>query len=266
MTVSADAAPITVRDVRGLAELEACERLYARVMGLRPGDGSINPRLLIALQENSGLVLGAFAAAGADPVGFTYSFLARDEDGALYQYSQLAVVADEAQGRGVGRALKLAQRAATLARGISTIRLAYDPLRARNGHFNLDVLGAVADRFVPDMYGERGFGADGEDRTDRLIVRWDLAAEPAAHHRFGAPPVGADRSPGAAYEAGAHRFVTVPAQWQRWRGAAGAGAGDRVRHAVREAMSAALADGLVAASCVAVDDDLAVYRFVPHPS
>ncbi|WP_392970909.1 hypothetical protein [Streptomyces sp. LN245] len=172
-------SPLVVRDVDGPLEMADCVALYERVMGLRPADGSLNPRLLTALQDNSGLVVGAYL--GEALVGFTYSFLAREpgadgQDPRLYQYSQLAVVAHERQGLGIGRLLKLGQRDRCLAEGTTLIRWAYDPMQTRNAHFNLDVLGAVVDAFKPAMYGASGFGAATGESTDRFIVSWHLAA------------------------------------------------------------------------------------------
>lgn len=60
--------------------MAACIGLYTEVMGLRPSDGGLNPRLLTALQSNGGIVVAAYESDGdpARPVGFAYSFLARE--------------------------------------------------------------------------------------------------------------------------------------------------------------------------------------------
>lgn len=60
--------------------MAACIGLYAEVMGLRPSDGGLNPRLLTALQSNGGIVVAAYEGDGdpTRPVGFAYSFLARE--------------------------------------------------------------------------------------------------------------------------------------------------------------------------------------------
>jgi predicted GNAT superfamily acetyltransferase len=56
----------------------------------------------------------------------------------------------------VGFALKLAQRAMSLDQGIQVVRWTFDPLVARNAHFNLSKLGAHCDRFRRNFYGEMG--------------------------------------------------------------------------------------------------------------
>jgi predicted GNAT superfamily acetyltransferase len=81
--------------------------------------------------------------------------------------------------RGVGYALKLAQRAQALDQGIHVARWTFDPLVARNAWFNMGKLGAVADRFGRDFYGEMTDDLNRGDRADRLVVRWNLDPDPA---------------------------------------------------------------------------------------
>jgi predicted GNAT superfamily acetyltransferase len=49
---------------------------------------------------------------------------------------------------------------------------------ARNAYFNLHKLGAVADRFERNFYGEMSDALNRDDRSDRLVVRWTLDREP----------------------------------------------------------------------------------------
>ena len=254
------AAAIVVRDVQGPEEMHACEQLYADVMGLRAEDGSINPRLLIALQRNGGYAIGAFLDGKA--VGFAYSFLGYDRLGGgirdLYQYSQLAVVAQGMQGEGIGKRLKLAQRDRCLADGVNRMKWAYDPMRTGNGHFNLNVLGAHVVSFAPAMYGGAGFGAYTGDATDRFIVDWLLDAD---------PPAVSSEAPsrtwrvGMAVEDHDDLLIAVPARWDRFRAEAGTGSAANLRGELRGAFTQVLDTGRVGVSCQAVDQDTAVYRF-----
>ena len=70
--------------------------------------------------------------------------------------------------------MKLAQRALCLDRGISVVRWTFDPLLSANAHFNLAKLGATADRFLRSFYGEMTDVLNAGERSDRLLVRWDL--------------------------------------------------------------------------------------------
>jgi predicted GNAT superfamily acetyltransferase len=255
---------LTVRDVRGQAEMTTCVALYRGVMGLRPTDDGINARLLTAMQHNGGYVVGAFV--GQDLVGFAYSFLGCDRSAggiaAPYQYSALAVVAGSMQGRGIGRQLKYAQRERCLADGIGRMRWAFDPLKTRNAHFNLDVLGGEVVALVPAMYGARGFGVDSEDESDRFIVDWPLArpAPPqrdldASSHRW---------ESGRRVVDGDDLLIAVPARWDRQRREIGGSAATELRRELRDAFSSALESGRRGVSCQRVDADVAVYRFEPR--
>jgi predicted GNAT superfamily acetyltransferase len=158
---------IVVRDLEGLGEWSAASALYRRVFAYEQPEFGISPRLLAALRENAGSVLGAFAEGG-ELVGFCYGFSAV-EAGELYHYSQAAVVAPGLQGSGVGRRLKQAQAAVARATGARTMRWTFDPYALRNAHFNLAVLAATGIRFLPDHYG---------GGTDRVLISWDLAGPP----------------------------------------------------------------------------------------
>jgi len=57
-------------------------------------------------------------------------------------------------------------------------RWTFDPLVARNAWLNLGKLGAVADRFERAFYGEMTDEINRGDRTDRLVIRWDLDRDP----------------------------------------------------------------------------------------
>jgi predicted GNAT superfamily acetyltransferase len=265
-------AEVCVRDLDGAAEMTACESLYASVLELRPNDGSINPRLLIALQANSGIVLGAFVDQAL--VGFAYSFLARERPGRhegstggdrLYQYSQLVVVATEHQGTGIGRALKYAQRQRCLADGITLLRWAFDPLKTRNAYFNLDVLGGRLVALVPSMYGTHGFGADAGDDTDRFIVDWDLTE--SSDSRAGAKPDAEIASaPGRTLTDGDDLLITVPSDWPRYRAAFGSGVAAALRRDLRTSFARALDSGRIGISCRRIAEDVFAYRFAPAHS
>ncbi|GAA2515627.1 GNAT family N-acetyltransferase [Rarobacter incanus] len=167
---SADSASIEWSgDLNTFESFREAGDLYRRVFGYYDPDLSINANLMSALVMNGGSVVGARDAEGT-LVGFAYGFPAI-EDGRVYHYSQAAVVDRACQGKGVGRTLKNRQRESALAHGQTAMRWAFDPLLARNAHFNLDVLGASAIRFVHDFYARTS--------SDRLLIEWDLTAAEA---------------------------------------------------------------------------------------
>lgn len=157
----------TVLDSADLQE-QACA-LYRAELGHGEPGMELNPRLLSALVRNAGSAVGLLE--GARLVAFAYGVHARDDAGE-YHWSQSAAVAADVQGRGLGRRLKQAQADAVRSDGVRSMRWAFDPRLGRNAHFNLDVLGARARRYVDDFYHRPG--------TDRLVAEWDLLAPPTA--------------------------------------------------------------------------------------
>jgi predicted GNAT superfamily acetyltransferase len=249
---------LTVRPLDQPAEMKASVELYRTVLELSPTAPAVSPRLLWALRRNGGSVIGAFD--GEQLVGFAYGFVGKDAtSGEVYHYSQAAVVHQQWQGRGVGRRLKFGQRAYVLSTGITTMRWSYDPVRAGNGHFNLDVLGARAKWFVANLYGVEDMGRDPGHPSDRLIVEWDLTGPPS--------PPAVDRAPtrlpgwGELVREGADMLIGIPRSWSDV--ARDPERAKQVRTAVSTAFERTLGQGCVAVSCRADDADSAWYRLRP---
>ncbi|MEO5708834.1 MAG: hypothetical protein ABIQ59_03325 [Nocardioidaceae bacterium] len=109
-------------------------------------------------------------------------------------YSLIAAVAPGCQDRGVGRAVKLRQRAWALEQGRTTMTWTFDPLVGRNARFNLVRLGALATQYEVAFYGQMDDNLNGSDDSDRFVARWrldtartlaaveDSALEPAGPH------------------------------------------------------------------------------------
>lgn len=152
-----------VVDLTGGAELDEASALYRRVFGYVDAQNALNPRLLLSMLRHGGIALGV-RDEQQRLVAFAYGWTGL-EQGRPFHYSQAVVVNEAWRSRGLGRRIKLAQRERALARGLSTMRWSFDPRRAANAYFNLDVLGAVGQEVVPDMFGP------GEHR---MVVAWDL--------------------------------------------------------------------------------------------
>jgi len=86
----------------------------------------------------------------------------------------MTAVLEPWRDRGVGLGLKLFQRTEALSRGIAHIEWTFDPLQIKNAYFNLVKLGAIARRYVANMYGTLSTPLQGGLPTDRLIADWDL--------------------------------------------------------------------------------------------
>ena len=158
-------------EVRRLRTLAAADEAMA-VMRETWGDNQTVPReLLRAFEASENLLQGAYRSGAM--VGFALGFFGRDDDGFNLHSHMLAVMPD-LRTSGVGYALKLAQRAAVAETGVKRIRWTFDPLVARNAYFNLTKLGAVADGFERDFYGDMDDTLNAGERSDRLMVRWDV--------------------------------------------------------------------------------------------
>jgi predicted GNAT superfamily acetyltransferase len=70
--------------------------------------------------------------------------------------------------------LKLSQRDDALARGIRLVEWTFDPLEMKNAHFNLNRLGAICRRYIPNLYGVTTSPLHRGIDTDRLVAEWQL--------------------------------------------------------------------------------------------
>jgi predicted GNAT superfamily acetyltransferase len=165
---AAERCGVTLRPLSTAEDLQGVGGVIDAVWGPE----AMPPALLRAFLHAGGVLVGAFA--GQDQVGFVLGFLGW-EDG-LHLHSHMLAVLPDRQSRGVGRALKLAQRASCLDRGIGQVRWTYDPLLAGNARFNLNLLGVVATAFHRDFYGAMPDRLNRGERSDRFEVRWDLAS------------------------------------------------------------------------------------------
>ncbi|MGD0962463.1 MAG: GNAT family N-acetyltransferase [Candidatus Acidiferrales bacterium] len=163
---------IEIRHCATLAEFEDCLRLEHAVWG--DGEDIAVPVPIFAVAHHTGgQVLGAFD--GPKMAGFTLA-LHGTRDNKTFLHSHMTAVLPEYRDRGIGRRLKLFQREDALARGIDLVEWTFDPLELKNAHFNLNRLGAVARRYVPNIYGITNSPLHAGLPTDRLVAEWWLAS------------------------------------------------------------------------------------------
>ena len=168
---------LEIREVTSIDEYDSCIKLQREVFGLP--DLEISPRRhLIVSRMAGGWTLGAFV--NETLVGFVHHLAAVSGD-RIFGYSHMMAVSAEYQNRGVGAKLKWAQRTRALSEGRDFIKWTFEPMRARNAHFNLNRLGVVIREYAVNFYGtdystspgERATEAPGLD-SDRLFANWDL--------------------------------------------------------------------------------------------
>ena len=139
------------------------------------GEG-FSERVAVAIlkvsQRLGGVAAGAYDVEGG-LAGFVFG-MTGVQDGEIVHWSDMLAVRPESQDTGLGMRLKAYQRGELIAKWITRMLWTYDPLEAKNAHFNLNKLGATAGEFVQDMYGRtdsplhRGIG------TDRFVPTWTL--------------------------------------------------------------------------------------------
>ena len=169
----ADAAATSAGvELEPLESLEDADHI-AEVMVATWGNHQELPRELIRALQGSGNVPWG-ALHNGRLVGYVLGWLGRDADG-LHVHSHMLAVLGEWRARGVGYALKLAQRAVALDAGVHVVRWTFDPANAANAYFNLAKLGADADAFHRSYYGRMDDALNRGERSDRLVARWDLA-------------------------------------------------------------------------------------------
>ena len=149
-----------------MPEFRSAEALQQLVWG--GGDTPDPADLMMVIQAEGGLAGGAFL--GERLVGYVFGFPTSDP---AIQHSHRLAVAPDMRGLGIGSSLKWYQRDWCLSRGIRHVRWTFDPLKAINAKLNLNRLGACANTYLVDYYGDMG-GINQGMASDRLLVDWFL--------------------------------------------------------------------------------------------
>jgi predicted GNAT superfamily acetyltransferase len=163
-------AEITIRPLHTLEEFQRCVQIAREIWG--DSDLETEPSVtFVVVHHTGGQVIGAFD--GDAMVGFTKALVGL-HDHTPYLHSHMTGVLASHRDRHVGRLLKLFQREEALRRGIRQIEWTFDPLETKNAHFNLNRLGAISRRYIPDFYGITTSPLHRGIPTDRLLVEWQL--------------------------------------------------------------------------------------------
>jgi len=173
MSAAPEIANITIREINDVAETRAVEELQKEIWGI-PDLDVVPLTHLVAVVEAGGVLIGAFD--GVTLVGFVYGFPSF-ENGQLAHHSHMLAVKPGYRNYDLGRRLKLAQRERVIAQGIDLISWTFDPLQSLNAYFNFGKLGVVADRYLPNFYGEDAASFLHQTGTDRLWVSWLVLSE-----------------------------------------------------------------------------------------
>jgi len=164
---------IEIRPLTAHTDFRDAVRLQQEIWGFE--DVELLPlRLFVVASKIGGQALGAFD--GGRMIGFCLAIPGLKPGGKSYLHSHMLGVLPEYRDSGVGRRMKLAQREEALARGVDLIEWTFDPLEIKNAYFNMERLGAIVRRYVPNQYGTTSSFLHGGLPTDRCIAEWWIAS------------------------------------------------------------------------------------------
>jgi predicted GNAT superfamily acetyltransferase len=231
-----------IRECVSIEDLDNCVALQREAFSLP--ELEISPRRhLIVSRQAGGWTLGAFD--GDRLVGFVHHLAAVCPNNEVFGYSHMMAVAKDYQNKGIGARLKWAQRERALTEGRGYIKWTWDPMQARNAHFNLNRLGVVVESFGNNFYGtdydsdpaQKEEGQPGL-QSDRLFASWYLNSRRVCRlasgedHKLNVEPV---------------TRIAVPVEWSALKKSDVAKA-RREQERVRTQFIKALSDGLVCAA------------------
>ncbi|HEV2800500.1 MAG TPA: GNAT family N-acetyltransferase [Pyrinomonadaceae bacterium] len=239
-----DREEVLIRECTTIEEFDECVRLQREVFKMP--DLELSPRRhLIVSRLAGGWILGAYRTADGELVGFVHHLVAV-RGAEVIGYSHMMAVTAAYQNRGLGARLKWAQRERALREGRRFIRWTFEPMQARNAHFNLNRLGVSVRSYGVNFYGwdagTESTTADGEQfnlDSDRLIAEWELGSSRVeACARGESDASNATKAPAATVE--------IPPDWNALRRADGRAAQSELLR-VRTEFQTNFAAGLVCA-------------------
>jgi predicted GNAT superfamily acetyltransferase len=165
----APVAPIEIRQLFHIAEFEDVVTLQKTIWSF--ADVELLPlRFLVVVAKVGGHVFGAYD--GPRMIGFCFAIPGIKPDGRPFLHSHMLGVLPEYRDAQVGRRLKLRQRDEALARGITLMEWTFDPLELKNAFLNIEKLGAIVRRYMPNQYGTTTSPLHGGLPTDRCTAEW----------------------------------------------------------------------------------------------
>jgi len=166
-----------------VAEFREAVALQKAIWGFEDVD-LLPARLFVVGSKIGGQVFGAYdrerPVGKGQMVAFLLAIPGVKPGGKAYLHSHMLGVHEHYRNHGLGRRLKLAQRAQALERGFDLIEWTFDPLEIKNAFFNIERLGAVVRRYVFNQYGLTSSALHGGLPTDRCIAEWYIGSPRAA--------------------------------------------------------------------------------------
>lgn len=250
-SAAARRAGVQIRELSTPQATSDAMELFREVWRVTESAAPVSSDLMRALHGTGNYVAGVYE--GDRLVGASVGFFTAGRPPQLH--SHISGIAGDMQGRGIGFALKVHQRAWATKRGVREVTWTVDPLARRNVFFNVTKLGARVTEYLPDYYGRMTDGVNANDESDRLLVCWSLESEPAAAACEGVPApvlsgdhaqplleIGPDGTPVVTCAVGPLRYCRIPADVVGIR-AVNPPLARAWRRALRDTLGAALRDG-----------------------
>ncbi|TDW05729.1 GNAT family N-acetyltransferase [Pseudobacillus badius] len=159
-----------IRPFNDRADFEKMQQLEKDTWDMAP----IPIHQTLTAHKNGGLLLGAFQEESL--IGFSYGF-AGFSDGSSYLCSHMLGIHPDYQKRGIGEALKHAQKREAARLGYEQVTWTFDPLEGVNAYLNLTKLKAVCSTYEVNCYGKMNDGLNAGLPTDRLKVDWWIQSD-----------------------------------------------------------------------------------------
>ncbi len=159
-----------IRPLTEIGEFQACVELQQKVWGYHDSD-LVPARMFVIARSTGGQVFGAYFQGQL--IGYALALVGARQ-GRAYLHSHMLAVDPQYRDMGLGRAMKWRQREDALARGFELMEWTFDPLEIKNSYLNLQRLGAIARRYLPNYYGPSQSALQAGLPTDRLVAEWWL--------------------------------------------------------------------------------------------
>ncbi len=160
-----------IRRIVDIEELKSAIEIQKRAWEFESLEDVIPLPIYVLSAQFGGLVLGAFYDDKMVAFSLAFPLLEGRE---IVLHSHMTAVLPEFQGKGIGYRLKIFQREEAKKMGYKKITWTFDPLQAKNAHFNINKLGARIFKYFSDFYGPISSKTSKGFPTHRFLVEWGL--------------------------------------------------------------------------------------------
>jgi predicted GNAT superfamily acetyltransferase len=171
MNQNPDKTIFSIRPLSAVDDFVQAEILQRDVWGMKDLTEIVPKDMMIIVQKNGGLALGAFNPENI-MIALLFGFPGRTTDNHYKHCSHMMGVLPFYRHSGVGEALKLRQRDFVVSQGLDLITWTVNPLEGVNATLNFGKLGVICRHLYRNLYGEMTDGLNRGMPSDRFEVEW----------------------------------------------------------------------------------------------